>query len=67
MPKFKINTYSSFEILANGEIVRVPVTSIVSEDAAVANVSKDVNVFDKISSKKTIPAKRKTLDAEIVR
>lgn len=67
MPKFKINTYSSFEILANGEIVRVPVTNIVSEDAVVADISKDVNVFDKISSKKTIPAKCKTLDVEIVR
>lgn len=65
MPKVNINTYSSFEIMNDGTIVRVPVTTIVSEEAVVPNISKEVSIFDKYSSKKNISAKCKSLDADM--
>ncbi len=52
MPKVKISTYTSFDILADGTIVRLPVTKIVSEDGEVKNISKEVSVFDKFATKK---------------
>ena len=68
MPKVEINTYTSFDILADGTVVRVPVTKIVSEDEKVANISKQVNIFDKYSSKKNIAAKCKDVaDVELAR
>ena len=63
MPKAKINTYSNFEAFANGSMVRIPVTNIICEDAVVANISKEVNVFDKYASKKSISSKCKSLDS----
>jgi len=54
MPKATINTYSTFEILADGTIYRAPVTKIFSEDANVRNISKEVGLFDKYMSKKSI-------------
>lgn len=64
MPKATINTYSSFEIMNDGTLVRVPVTNIVSEDVAVPNISKEINVFDKYASKKNISAKCKAMDMD---
>lgn len=54
MPKATINTYSTFEILADGTIYRAPVTKIFCEDANVRNTSKEVGLFDKYKSKKSI-------------
>ena len=65
MPKVNINTYSSFEIMNDGTILRVPVTNIVSEEAVVPNISKEVSVFDKYTSKKNISAKAKTANADM--
>ncbi len=54
MPNVKISTYSGFEILANGEIVRVGVSKIISEEPVVPNTSKEVGVFEKYVSKKSV-------------
>lgn len=65
MPKANINTYSSLEIMNDGTIVRIPVTNIVSEEVVVPNISKEVSIFDKYSSKKNISAKCKSLDVNV--
>ena len=54
MPKVNINTYSNLEFEYNGKIVTSSVKKIFSEDEVVANITKEVGVFDKYSSKKSI-------------
>lgn len=67
MPKATIKTYSTFEILADGTIYRAPVTKIVCEDSSVKNISKEVGLFEKYMSKKSIAGTYKATDAEAVR
>lgn len=62
MPNVQISTYSGFEILANGEIVRVGVNKIISEEPVVPNTTKEVSVFEKYASKKSVKAPSKVKD-----
>lgn len=57
MPKEFINTYSTFNFVVNGKTQSVRVAKIVSEEPNVSEVSKEVGVFEKFSSKKTISTK----------
>ena len=57
MPKEFINTYSTFNFVVNGKQQSARVAKIVSEEAHVNEVSKEVGVFEKFSSKKAISSK----------
>lgn len=64
MPKEFINTYSTYNFSVNGKQQSVKVAKIVSEEAFVKEVSKEVGVFEKFSSKKSINTRRLSLDQE---
>lgn len=57
MPKDFINTYATYNFYVDGKIQSAKVAKIVSEEPQVANITKEISVFEKYSSKKTIRAK----------
>lgn len=54
MPKAQIGTYAKFQVELNGKLEEVPVKNIFSEDEYVNNITKEVSVFEKYSSKKPL-------------
>lgn len=54
MPKVTIGTYSEYKFEVGGNVLNMPVTKIVSEDDNVRNITKEVSVFEKYSTKKPL-------------
>ena len=59
MPKARIRTHA--ELSVKGNVISV--SKITCEDAHVANISKEVQIFEKYSKKLPLHGKVKTMDA----
>jgi len=59
MPNVTIGTYSEYEFEVGGNVFNVPVTKIISEDENIDEITQEVSIFGKYTTKRHIRANAK--------